>query len=71
MAFSTVRRLAIVALCALLAGYAAPAMAQQYQGRIDVTVEDSTGGRLPGVTIELAGPMNQTGVTDARARLIS
>lgn len=53
----------------LIAGVAGPAAAQSAQaatGRIDVVVEDATGARLPGVNIELAGPMDLTAVTDAR-----
>src|SRR6185503_10914134 len=50
----------IVCVCAL------PATAQVFTGRIDVTIEDSTGGRLPGVNVELTGPVNQTQITDAQ-----
>ena len=60
------RLLAIGLLAVVVLGWAAPASAQQYTGRIEVTAEDSTGARLPGVTVELSGPFNQSVVTDAR-----
>ena len=47
-------------------GFAAPATAQFYTGRIDVTLTDQTGGRLPGVTIDITGPVNQSAVSDAQ-----
>ena len=40
------------------------AAAQVFTGRIDVTVQDSTGAQLPGVTVEITGPQNQSSVTD-------
>ncbi len=49
-------------------GFAASTSAQVFTGRIDVTVEDSTGGRLPGVSVDLAGPVNQTEVADAQGQ---
>ena len=53
------------ALAAVL--YAAsPASAQVFTGRIDVTVQDSTGAVLPGVSVEIGGPQNQNTVTDAQ-----
>jgi hypothetical protein len=55
---------AVVLLMAL--GMAAPATAQFYTGRIDVALVDQTGGRLPGVTIDITGPVNQTQVSDAQ-----
>ncbi len=61
------RRLVQVALVALcLALSALPASAQVFTGRIDVTVKDSTGAVLPGVTVELSGIANARTVTDAR-----
>ena len=66
MSVKIARMLALVALVAAIVGVGTPAMAQQYTGRIDVTVEDSTGGRLPGVTIDLTGQMVQSAVSDAR-----
>jgi hypothetical protein len=60
-------QVAIAALClAMVAMSAVPAAAQVFTGRIDVTVVDSTGAVLPGVTIELTGAQAATGVTDAR-----
>src|ERR1700674_3387070 len=51
---------------ALAVCFASPAAAQVavFTGRIDVTVEDATGGRLPGVTVDLTGPAVQTQTTD-------
>jgi len=43
-----------------------PVFAQQYTGRIDVAIEDATGARIPGVSVEITGPLDQTMVTDAR-----
>ena len=60
MNFRFSRMLAVLALVAACVSLGTPAMAQQYTGRIEVTVEDSTGGRLPGVTVELTGVQNQT-----------
>ena len=57
----------LAALFAALA-CASTASAQVFTGRIDVTVEDSTGGRLPGVNVELTGPVNQIQVTDAQGQ---
>jgi len=47
---------------------AAPARAQVFTGRIDVTVEDQTGSRLPGAAVELNGPEAQTLVADAEGQ---
>ena len=44
---------------------AVPAAAQQFTGRIEVTVVDATGAVLPGATVELSGPQTQTTVSDA------
>src|SRR5437867_3935753 len=55
-------------LAAFLIVGAATASAQVFTGRIDVTVEDATGGRLPGVNVDLTGPLNQTQVTDAQGQ---
>jgi hypothetical protein len=59
------------AACVLAAALslAVPAYAQVFTGRIDVTVSDSTGAVLPGVTVEVRGPQNQTAVTDARGEV--
>jgi Carboxypeptidase regulatory-like domain/TonB-dependent Receptor Plug Domain len=52
---------------ALAFGFVTPstASAQVFTGRIDVTLEDTTGGRLPGVSVDLTGPVNQNQVSDA------
>src|SRR6266550_6158074 len=49
-------------------GFVSTASAQVFTGRVDVTIEDSTGGRLPGVTVDLTGPINQTQITDAQGQ---
>ena len=49
-------------------GCVSTASAQVFTGRVDVTMEDSTGGRLPGVTVDLTGPINQAQVTDAQGQ---
>jgi hypothetical protein len=59
-----VRWMAMVGVLATLG--VVPALAQQSTGRIDIVVTDSTGARVPGVTIEIAGPLDQTAVTDSR-----
>src|SRR5579884_774121 len=52
----------------LLLGFGSSASAQVFTGRIDVTVEDSTGGRLPGVNVDLTGPVNQTQASDSQGQ---
>ena len=52
----------------VVVGCASIASAQVFTGRIEVTVEDSTGGRLPGVTVDLTGPIAQTQVTDTQGQ---
>jgi hypothetical protein len=42
--------------------------AQVFTGRVDVTIEDATGGRLPGVSVDLTGPVTQTQVTDPQGQ---
>ena len=54
-----------MAAAAAIVAFALPASAQVYTGRIDVTIADSTGAVLPGVTVELTGPQTHTAVTDA------
>jgi hypothetical protein len=66
MGFRIMRLLAMAAMVAAIVSLGSPAFAQTYTGRIEVTVEDSTGGRLPGVTVTLSGQMDQSVVTDAR-----
>ena len=62
------RLTAVAAACALMLGLAPAASAQVFTGRIDVTVEDVTGGRLPGVNVDLTGPVNQSQVTDTQGQ---
>src|SRR5688500_13472612 len=57
----------LIRLCLLLLLSAVPASAQTlFQGRIDVVVHDPQGGVTPGATIEIAGPVSQSRVTDER-----
>jgi Carboxypeptidase regulatory-like domain/TonB-dependent Receptor Plug Domain len=56
----------LAAACMLVFSLASAASAQVFTGRIDMTVEDSTGGRLPGVTVDITGPVNLSQVTDAQ-----
>ncbi|HEV8348528.1 MAG TPA: carboxypeptidase regulatory-like domain-containing protein [Vicinamibacterales bacterium] len=49
-------------------GFVTTASAQVFTGRIDVTVEDATGGRLPGVNVDLSGPVNQSQITDSQGQ---
>jgi hypothetical protein len=53
-------------LLAVLGLVAAPATAQVFTGRIEVTVTDSTGAVLPGVQVDISGPQNRSAVTDAK-----
>jgi hypothetical protein len=53
----------------MLLGVVSTASAQVFTGRVDVTIEDSTGGRLPGVSVDLTGPVNQTQVSDAQGQV--
>lgn len=55
-------RLAV--LCASLLALATPSAAQVFTGRIDVTVQDTTGAVLPGVTVDISGAQSSTAVTD-------
>src|SRR5215204_627358 len=69
---TTRHRCAAWALAALL-GNGTPVAAQVFTGRIDVTVTDSTGAVLPGVSVEVIGPRNQNATTDqqGQARLLN
>jgi hypothetical protein len=55
---------AAAACVMMMLGLASAASGQVFTGRIDVTVVDSTGGVLPGVNVDITGPVNQTQVTD-------
>ncbi len=65
MTLRTGRFSLLAAALAFAVGLAMPAHAQTYQGRIDVTVTDSTGAVLPGVTVDITGPEQHEVVTDA------
>ena len=64
MAVGVARVTAWMVVAALAA--AAPAAAQVFTGRIDLTAVDSTGAVLPGATVEVRGPQDAVQVTDAR-----
>ena len=53
---------------ALAGRVAQTASAQVFTGRIDVTIEDASGARLPGVSVELRGPSEQMQLTDAEGQ---
>ena len=55
----------LLTVLVLAAGLAPAASAQPSTGRIDVATRDASGKRLPGVTVELAGPAPQAQVSDA------
>lgn len=55
---------AVVVTACLVLG--TPASAQVFAGRVDVTVEDIEGVRLPGVALEITGPQRQQTATDAQ-----
>ncbi len=56
----------LCAAFALVFVFVSTASAQVFTGRIDVTIEDTTGGRLPGVSVDLSGPTTQSQVSDAQ-----
>ena len=62
------RLLAFAASCVLAAGLASSAAAQVFTGRIDLAIEDATGGRLPGATVEIAGPVAQSQTSDSQGQ---
>ena len=59
----------VVCALAAISWIAAPASAQVFTGRIDVTISDSTGAVLPGVTVDITGPQNQTALTDQEGQV--
>src|SRR2546426_1518072 len=62
-------KLAVALATLVLALSVAPhASAQVFTGRVDVTVEDAAGGRLPGVNVDLTGPVNQSQVSDTQGQ---
>jgi hypothetical protein len=64
-----VRLARLAVLCASIVALATPSAAQVYTGRIDMTVTDTTGAILPGVTVEVTGPRNTTAVSDSRGEV--
>ena len=67
--FNPLHRLRVLAwACAAMVCAAAPAGAQVFTGRIDVTTQDQSGAVLPGVTIDLSGPQSQSATTDAQGQ---
>jgi hypothetical protein len=61
-------RLFVASACML--ALAAPAAAQIYTGRIEVTAVDTTGAILPGVAVDISGPRDATATTDARGQAV-
>ena len=53
------------AAAVLVFGIASTASAQVFTGRVDVTVEDTTGGRLPGVNVDLTDGTFEKGLNNA------
>jgi len=51
-----IRGLATLVVVALILTHAAPAAAQEFRGRINGAVRDSSGGVLPGVTVTATSP---------------
>ena len=67
MTFPT-RRAVAAAVCLMLVALASPARAQVATGRIDLAIEDASGGRLPGVSVQVTGPDEQTQISDAEGQ---
>ena len=66
MRFGMARLMAASACAVMALAIATPSSAQVSTGRIDAAVADSTGAVLPGVTVDISGPQNQTAVTDTQ-----
>ena len=62
------RMTAAAAALTLVCGLASRAHAQVFTGRVDVTLEDSTGGRLPGANVDLTGPVSYSQVSDEQGQ---
>ena len=62
------RTAALAAALMLALALAAPARAQVFTGRIDVSIEDPTGGRVPGATVDLPAAVPQTQIADAQGQ---
>ena len=54
------RTAALAAALMLALALAAPASAQVFTGRIDVSIEDPGGTRVPGATVDLLGAPSQS-----------
>lgn len=50
-------------VCVMALAMAAPASAQVFTGRIELTVVDASGAVIPSVVVELTGPQNSTATT--------
>jgi outer membrane receptor protein involved in Fe transport len=66
MRFRMARLMALSAFVTMTLAFATPSAAQVFTGRIDATIADSTGAVLPGVTVDISGPQDQSVVSDAR-----
>src|SRR5580765_825226 len=62
------RTAALAAALMLALALAVPASAQVFTGRIDVSIEDPTGTRVPGAKVDLLGASAQTQITDAQGQ---
>ncbi len=62
------RTAALAAALMLALALAAPASAQVFTGRIDVSIEDPAGARVPGAKVDLLGASAQTQITDAQGQ---
>ena len=62
------RTAALAAALMLVLVLAAPASAQVFTGRIDVSIEDPGGTRVPGATVDLLGASSQTQISDAQGQ---
>ncbi len=60
--------IAAAAALTLVCAAASPAHAQVFTGRVDVTIEDAAGGRLPGASADLTGPVSYNQVSDAQGQ---
>jgi hypothetical protein len=63
-----IRTAVTAAACVLVLARAAPARAQVFTGRVDVTIEDPSGAPLPGAKVELTGQISQARVSDAHGQ---
>jgi len=62
------RTAALAAALMLALALAAPASAQVFTGRIDVSIEDPGGTRVPGATVDLLGASSQTQISDPQGQ---